>query len=191
MSAPESFIKLSRNIINHWVFQDSEYLHVWIYLICLSQYVKSKSPIKIGKKERYLTRGEFCTSMEKISLTCNIELSKVRTILDTFKENNMIKKTVGRGKNIPYVAKIINYDKWQGIYNLSTIIAQSKNNQGSTYNKEYKGNNGYKEKVKLFTYKCEDCDYTKASEYHDLIQSCPNCKTTLTKGEPIYQESSL
>ena len=38
----------------------------------------------------------------------------------------MIKKTVGRGKGIPYIAKIVNYDKWQGQY---TFKKQSKDNQ--------------------------------------------------------------
>ena len=90
----------------------------------------------------------------------------------------MIKKTVGRGKNIPYVAKIINYDKWQGIYNHNTIIAQSKNNQGSTYNKEYKGNNIYKEISETPTYKIECCGIVLSESCdRDEYKTCPKCES--------------
>ena len=176
MPLNESFIKVSRNIIKHWLFADPDYLIIWIYLLCAAQYTDSKQPIKIGKKERYLVRGEFCTSMETISSLCNVKERKVRTILDNFKENNMIKKTVGRGKDIPYVAKIINYDKWQGKYKHESINRQSNDNQATTYYKGNKENNLYKDISESPTYKIECCDIVlKENCDRDEYMTCPKC----------------
>ena len=114
--------------------------------------------------------------MEQISSLCNVKERKVRTILDTFKENTMIKKTVGRGKDIPYVAKVINYDKWQGNYKHKSIKGQSNDNQATTYYKEYKENNLYKDISETPTYKIECCDIVISENCdRDEYRTCPKC----------------
>jgi hypothetical protein len=185
MPLNESFIKVSRNIIKHWLFDDPDQLIIWIYLICVAQYTDSQQPIKIGRKERYLKRGEFCTSMEQISHSCKVSERKVRTVLDTLKENNMIAKTVGRGKNIPYVAKVVNYDKWQGLYKHVSIKGQSNDNQATTYYKEYKENNLYKDISETPTYMIKCCDKVLSKNCpRDLSMTCPTCDS-FVKAEQV------
>ena len=88
----------------------------------------------------------------------------------------MIKKTVGRGKDIPYVAKIINYDKWQGKYNHQAINRQSNDNQATTYYKGNKENNLYKDISESPTYKIECCDIVlKENCDRDEYMTCPKC----------------
>ena len=138
----QGFFILDREIVNHWVFKKDPEFRIWIYLIRIAQFQNQSKPVMIGKQQRYLKRGEFLCSMEGISNELDVPVRSVRRCLDLFKKNDMIRKTVGRGKNIPYVAKIVNYDKWQGEY---TIKTQSKNIQKTfkpqhtnNYNNEYK-----------------------------------------------------
>ena len=176
MSSDLGFIKLERGIVDHWVFtKDPEY-RIWIYLIFLAKFSNSEKPVKIGKEERVLDRGEFITSIGKIADKLHLKPRVVRRVLDLFKKNNMIKKTAGRGKNIPYVAKVVNYNKWQGEY---TIKTQSKGFQEAFKSQHTnKGNNVNKE-IANWLYKCEVCDTDLiVSEFGDLQISCQQCGTT-------------
>lgn len=179
------FIKLSRSIRNHWIYDSSLNLKLWIDLLLLAQFKTSSEPVILGRKEMYLKQGEILMSQKNWAEKMKVSRKKVSRFLKKLQDNDMITKL-----NKPPQAtliKINNYRKWQGHYDPKSDTVSVP--VGVPYKNNY--NNGYNEKVKLFTYKCDDCDYTKASEYYDLIQSCPHCKTTLTKGEPIYQESSL
>jgi DNA-directed RNA polymerase subunit RPC12/RpoP/DNA-binding transcriptional regulator YhcF (GntR family) len=172
----QGFIKLDRGIVDHWVFQKDPELRIFVYLINLAKYSNNQKPVVIGKQQRVLDRGEFISSIGKIAEKLDLKHNQVRRVLDLFKNCDMIKKTAGRGKNIPYVAKIVNYDKYQGIY---TIKEQSKHNQ-STFKMQHTNNynnynNGYNEK--LYIYKCEVCETILQNEttITDLDITCPTC----------------
>lgn len=186
--ANRGFIKLDRDIVNHWIFKDPDF-RIWIYLIELAQFEHQHKPIEIGNQERYLQRGEFLTSMDRIATDLKVDKGVVRRMLDKLKKNNMIIKTVGRGKGIPYIAKIVNYDKWQGIY---TFKKQSKDNQKTFktqyYNNENNGNNVNNEK-EIYIYQCEvHKEVIVESEYLDLFTSCPKCDLQLTRYKKAYFE---
>tara|TARA_S200002703_G_scaffold159309_1_gene172307 strand:+ start:3491 stop:4042 length:552 start_codon:yes stop_codon:yes gene_type:complete len=174
MSTELGFIKLERGIVDHWVFTKDPEFRIWVYLIFLAKFSASKKPVIIGNQERVLDRGEFITSTDKVAAELGLKYNQVRRCLDLFKKNDMIRKTVGRGKNIPYVAKIVNYDKWQGEY---TIKTQSKNIQ-KTFKTQHTNNynNEYKE-ITYWLYKCEVCDIVVVpkSEFSDLVCYCKKC----------------
>ena len=170
MNVNGRFIKIDADITLHWVAQQGgDFFLVWIHLIAIAQWKKSKKPIKIGKKEMYLDRGQFCTSMAQIAALLHLKERRVRTILDTLKENDMIKKIVSKkGKDIPYVAKVVNYDKWQGEYEQKSLSSQSNDNH-----KSFKGQHKYK------GYK----DYNNDISMRDIYNIvCPDCKQVLIKG---------
>ena len=183
----KGFIKLDREIVDHWVFQKDPELRIWIYLIYLAKHSQSNKPVLIGKQERVLTRGEFITSTQKLATQLGLKYNQVRRCLDLFKKNDMIVKTVGRGKDIPYVAKIVNYDKWQGEYHFQkTSKTQSRHNQ-NTFKTQHTNNgyNGYNEnkEIPFYKYVCEVCDTTivEKSEHHDLVKFCPTCDNKAIK----------
>ena len=49
MPLNESFIKVSRNIIKHWLFDDPDQLIIWIYLICVAQNIDSDTMSKYAE----------------------------------------------------------------------------------------------------------------------------------------------
>ena len=177
---------MDRDVVDHWIFKDPDF-RIWVYLIRNAQFENQDKPIDVGDQERYLQRGEFLTSMEKIATDLKVDKGVVRRVLDKLKKNNMIKKTVGRGKGIPYIAKIVNYDKWQGQY---TFKKQSKDNQKTFktqyYNNGYNGNNEDNEK-ELYIYQCEiHKEILKESEYVDEVIFCPKCELQLTRYKKAY-----
>lgn len=187
----KGFIKVDRDIDQHWIFQRDPEFRIWVYLILRSQFSNQKKPVMIGNTERTLQRGEFLTTIEKIAGDLNVKPRVVRRCLDLFKKNDMIIKTTGRGKGIPYVAKIVNYDKWQGEYTYQKEIkGQSKGNQkafkSQYYNNYNNGNNGNNEKAK-YIYQCEvHHEEFEESNFADLLTSCKVCDLPKTRYTEEY-----
>jgi hypothetical protein len=181
----QGFIKIDRGIVDHWVFKSDPECRIWIYIIHLGNFDIGKKPIRVGGKEMYLKRGEFCCTIQNVADFLLLDYSQVRRCFDLFKRNNMIEKLVEKGYKIPYVAKVVNYDKWQGIYqfkhNQSTINRQSKHNQ-PTFNLQDKNNsnnynNGYNENGK-WIYQCEVCEKQEINEFHNLVTTCCDLQMT-------------
>ena len=175
----KGFILLDREIVDHWVFQRDPEYRIWNWILFKAQFDKAKKPIIVGAKEMYLDRGEFCCKIQNVADFLQLDYNQVRRVFDLFKRNNMIEKIVDRGYKIPYVAKVVNYDKWQGLYefkhNQSTINRQSKHNQ-STFNLQHNNNsnnsnNGYNDKGK-WIYQCEVCEKQEINEFHNLQITC-------------------
>jgi hypothetical protein len=175
----KGFILLDREIVDHWVFKSDPECRIWIYILQLGLFDTAKKPIKPGGKEMYLKRGEFCCNIQNVADFLQLDYNQVRRCFDLFKKNNMIEKIVEKGYKIPYVAKVVNYDKWQGMYefkhNQSTINRQSKHNQ-STFNLQGNNNsnnynNGYNENRK-WIYQCEVCEKKEITEFHNLQITC-------------------
>jgi len=182
----KGFIKLDRDIDEHWVFQRDPEFRIWIYLILKSQFSNQKKPVMIGNTERTLQRGEILTTIERIAGDLNLNPRVVRRCLDLFKKNDMIVKTTGRGKGIPYVAKIVNYEKWQGEYTYQKAIkGQSSVNQkafkSQYYNNYNNGNNGNNEKAN-YIYQCEvHQEEFEESYMSDLLTTCTKCDLSKTR----------
>ena len=182
MTVDSRFIKIDGEITEHWVAQQGgDFFLVWIHLICIAQWKKSKKPIKAGKKEMYLDRGEFCTSMDKIAADLHLKVRRVRTILDTLKENDMISKLIDHNaKDIPYIARVVNYDKWQGKYSQESPTShQQVINKSSMSHDKYKGYNTYNDindisERDIYNVVCKECQeiLIKETEDRNLTTSC-------------------
>lgn len=184
MSSDNGFIKLDRGIVDHWVFKDDDALRLWIYLIILAQFENKEKPIPVGSGEKYLKRGEFIISMQRASIDLKINLRRVRRLLDKFKKTDMIVKTVGKGKDIPYVAKIVNYDKWQGHYDFKPkAIKRLSNGYQEAFKSQHtimvnNGNNVNKSDIIFYCYQCPNCESVLANKtpIPDLSVSCNVCQ---------------
>ena len=118
-------------------------------------------------------------NMKAIQNKLDLPFKDVRRCLDKFKKHNMIVKTSGRGKNIPYVAKIVNYDKWQGDYTFkphSNNIHKSFKSQHKNNYKNY--NNGNNENIQNWIYHCEVCKKQEHTIIHNLAVDCCDLQMT-------------
>jgi len=104
----EGWIKLHRKIMDHWIFQDAEYLKFWIYLLLDVNHQDRKM---IWNKEVItVKRGEKITSLKNLSYEFNCSREKVRHFLKLLKNDTMIDII----HNTKYThLKICNYDSYQ------------------------------------------------------------------------------
>ena len=103
----KGFIKVDRDIDQHWIFQRDPEFRIWVYLILRSQFSNQKKPVMIGNTERTLQRGEFLTTIEKIAGDLNVKPRVVRRCLDLFKKNIPTKrKSKGNQKAIKRLSRV-------------------------------------------------------------------------------------
>ena len=104
----EGWIKLHRKIMDHWIFQDAEYLKFWIYLLLDVNHQDRK--IIWNKEVITVKRGEKITSLKKLSYEFKCSREKVRHFLKLLKNDTMI--DIIHNTNYTHL-KICNYDSYQ------------------------------------------------------------------------------
>ncbi|MFO8067443.1 MAG: hypothetical protein R6U11_07670, partial [Bacteroidales bacterium] len=104
----QGWIKLHRRIIDHWIWQDPEYLRMWIYLLLDVNHEDRK--IVWNKEVVTVKRGEKITSLRKLSMEFNCSREKVRHFLKLLIKDGMC-NTVNN-TNYTHI-KICNYDSYQ------------------------------------------------------------------------------
>jgi DNA-binding Lrp family transcriptional regulator len=107
---------ISRDLRRHWVYSDSQYLHIWLEILFSARY--ATEPQKdIYKGVRYeIKRGEFLFSRPTYADRLKISESKVRKCIEDLIKDGMIEKSHSLGKNKPTIFKVVNYE----IYNQVT-----------------------------------------------------------------------
>lgn len=103
------WIKLHRSIMNHWVYDDYEMEHYWIDLLLLANHKQHKK--YIFKNLIVIEAGQHHTSVRQLSARWNVSKDKVRSVLKTFEQDNMIiTEKIYNGTLIT----IVNYGIYQG-----------------------------------------------------------------------------
>lgn len=104
------WIKISREIVNHWLWQDAERLKWWMDLLFLAAWEEKKQ--LVGKQLVVLQKGQLIASL---SFLCN-RWGRSRTMVEPFLNlliaEEMIEKSVS--KNISIIT-IVNYEKFQAL----------------------------------------------------------------------------
>jgi len=133
----ENFLPLRRELRNHWVYTDSQYLHLWLEMLYSARF--SYNPkTEVFKGVIYtVNRGEFIFSRPSYSQRLNIPDNRVRKAIELLIKDNMIEVVSSLGKNKPTIYKIINYDLYNnppsetvggvGVQELSTKSPPSDN----------------------------------------------------------------
>lgn len=102
MSSKKGWIKLHRDIVEHWVYQDPLLLQMWITLLCFANY--EPKDIVINNQKVHLNRGQFWTSIRKLAIITGMTRKTVEAKLNLLQSDGMI-----------YV------DSWQGVGTLVTV----------------------------------------------------------------------
>ena len=106
--ADKGWIKLNRQIMDHWVWQNHEYAFAWIDLLLLAEYKTHKKMWRGNIKE--FKRGNVYISIQKLGERWGWSRKKVRHYLEQLEADQMvIVKAHQKGTTIT----IVNYDFFQ------------------------------------------------------------------------------
>lgn len=127
MSINNGWVSLSRDIVNHWVFEDPWRFKAWCYLLLIANHAESK---KVIKGEIFTCkRGETLRSLDTLSKELKCDKSKVRRFLNLLQSDNMIElKNESKTTRIT----ICNYDTYQVERNADETQMKRKRNANET-----------------------------------------------------------
>ena len=86
----DGWIKLYRQIESHWIWNNSNYLRAWLWMILRANHKENK--VLISNNLHIINRGEFITSISKMSEATNMSIQNVRTFLSLLESDSMINK---------------------------------------------------------------------------------------------------
>lgn len=102
------WIKLHRRIRKHWIWDNPEYFRAWIDMLLIANHHEKK---RLYKTELCtIKRGEFPTSLRKLSVRWGWSIGKIRRFILLLKNDRMIDTQTDTGFTL---IKISNYDKYQ------------------------------------------------------------------------------
>jgi len=126
------WIKLQRDIMSHWIAQDSEYLAVWIRMLAEANY-ETQTKMFNGQVIT-VGRGQFIFGLDSYAEKTKVSVMRLRRLVDLLEKHQMI----NRVKSSKYsLISIVNYDKYQADNRQTTSTEQADNNtKRSKENKE-------------------------------------------------------
>lgn len=112
MSSKKGWIKLYRDITEHWVFRDPLLLKMWVTILCSANHEPRK--ILINNQMIEIHRGQFWTSIRKLALKTEMTRKTVEKKLNLLQSDGMIyvDSQTGAGTLIT----ICNYGLYQGFF---------------------------------------------------------------------------
>jgi DNA replication protein DnaD len=84
----EGWISLHRKIRKNWVWQDAEFLKIWVDLLLSANHADKK--ILINGHLVEVKRGEFVTSLKKLAKEYNYSIKRIRRFLILCELDSMI-----------------------------------------------------------------------------------------------------
>ena len=108
LSMDESWVKVHRKILEHWIYKRPEYVSIWIYLIARANWKPSKALVNGAIVT--LERGEVLTSIGSLAENTHTSRQTVRTFLRLAQTDGMICVKSNTGATC---VKLLNYDKLQ------------------------------------------------------------------------------
>ncbi len=108
------WIKIHRDILEHWICADSKKFHQWIILLLRANHAPQK--MALGRSVLTIKRGQSALSLRGWASVFNIGIKAVVSFFQLLESDNMIvRETVGKGKQSTTLITIVNYDDYQGI----------------------------------------------------------------------------
>lgn len=104
------WIKIHRDIANHWIFQDAEKFKWWIDMLFLASFETNKTVVKNQIIE--VKRGQFLGSISFFMSRWKISKERVITFLKMLQAEGMIDKKTD--KNLTLIT-ICNYESYQDV----------------------------------------------------------------------------
>ena len=137
MSSDKGYIKVYRDIWDHWIWDDKPFSMngAWIDLLMLANH--EDKTILFNKKPVSVKRGSFITSMKKLGDRWGWGRKKVKTFLDLLKKEDIVTLNIRTG--VSTTINIVNYGLYQDFAkHKGTTQEQPRNSSGTT--KEQPGN---------------------------------------------------
>ncbi len=114
MSQKQGWIRISREVKEHWVYQNPDMFRAWVTILITSNFKDGK--MILGKKVYTIKRGQSSMSLRSWANELNMGVKAVTTLFDMLEQEDMIKrKTIGLGKQSTTLITIVNYTKYQSI----------------------------------------------------------------------------
>ncbi|MFA5875236.1 MAG: hypothetical protein WC901_00915 [Candidatus Margulisiibacteriota bacterium] len=108
------WIKLHRDIEDHWIFKDSEVFKRWIRLLMMANFEESK--ILVGGNVVTIGKGQMILSQENIAEKWKISRQTLRTFLNHLEKDGMILRDFAQKSNHKItILTICNYSKYQDL----------------------------------------------------------------------------
>jgi hypothetical protein len=133
------WIKLNREINNHWVFQNSDYFKWWVDILLEVNYAPAKVVIK-GKIYE-CDRGEKLYSLDTWAIRWKTNKSKVRRYFDLLQKENMIEL---KNETQTTRLKVCKYEDYQETEKESETQTKRKRNANETHLTPIKESNNNK-----------------------------------------------
>lgn len=112
----DNFLPLCRDIQKHWIYSNSQYLHLWFEMLLNARFADEPKD-DIYKGVIYtINRGEFLFSRITYADRLKISESVVRKCVRHMVEDGMIEQVKSLGKNKPTLYRVRNYD----VYNMAS-----------------------------------------------------------------------
>lgn len=106
----DGWIKLHREIIDHWIYQDAEYLKVWLEMLIRARYWEGISLELVGDQLVEVDRGEFIFGRPKWSKRLGISEQRLKTLILKMLKDDMIELVRKYPRFTLY--RIKNYEKF-------------------------------------------------------------------------------
>jgi hypothetical protein len=110
--------------MDHWIYQDAEYLKAWIEMLLRARYAKEPGTEMIDGELITVNYGEFLYGRVKWSDRLKISEQRLRTLLKKLMKDDMLEKVSEHRKCTLY--RIKNYENYQ---NFNHLINQQINQQ--------------------------------------------------------------
>lgn len=88
MSLDRGYIRLYRDVREHWIWSDPEYFRAWIDLIMMTNHEDKK--ILFNGELITIRRGTFITSIRKLAARWQWSRGRVARFMDTLERDSMI-----------------------------------------------------------------------------------------------------
>lgn len=146
------FIYLHRKIISSWIWKNPEYFQWFVHILFRANFQNNK--VLIGSELYDIKRGQFITSIQKLTLELNnCTTQKIRTFLRLLEKDKIINIQTTSKLTIITVCKYDSYQALQQTSNKPTTNQQQTNNKPiTTENKENKENKEEIKKKNIPTY---------------------------------------
>ena len=104
----KGWIKLSRQIQEHWIWSDPEKLKAWLDLLMLANHEAKKVEMRDGLVS--IRRGQLVTSIDKLAKRWGWSKNRVYRFLSLLESDNMVQRNANRYRT---TLTIVNYSKFQ------------------------------------------------------------------------------
>jgi DNA-binding transcriptional regulator YhcF (GntR family) len=106
------WIKLYRDIEDHWIFKDSEVFKRWVHLLMMANFEESK--VLVGGNVVVIEKGQMILSQQNMAEKWNISRQTLRTFLNHLEKDGMISRDFVQKTNHKItILTICNYSKYQ------------------------------------------------------------------------------